>query len=332
MKSTFKVLFYLKKNNPKKNGFVPVMCRITIDGTISQFSCKLDVDPKLWEVSAGRMSGRSDHSVHPNRMLDRIRVGITKHYHEIFEREGYVNAGKVRNAYLGLDSKRETLLSVYADFLPEFEKSYRSGSRSRPTRNKYNRVYNLLSEFIRLKFKHSDIALKDIQPAFITDFEFFLKMDKGLDINTICTYMMPLRKMISSAINHGWLHRDPFREYKLSHEERDRGFLTKEEIKAIMDLKLKDEMQELVRDIFIFCVFTGLAYRDLYNLKKDNLQFAFNGHPWIITRRQKTDTTSNIILNDTEKNEVWENEENNAVASDDNGDMVRQVDVLEEML
>ena len=146
MKSTFKVLFYLKKNNPRKNSFVPVMCRITIDGTISQFSCKLDVEPKLWETSAGRMTGRSDHSVHANRMLDRIRIGITKHYHEIFEREGYVDAEKVRSAYLGLDSKRETLLSVYADFLSAFEKSYRSSSRSCSTRNRYNRIYNLLSE------------------------------------------------------------------------------------------------------------------------------------------------------------------------------------------
>ena len=298
MKSTFKVLFYLKKNNPRKNGFVPVMCRITIDGGISQFSCKLDVDPKLWETSAGRMAGRSDHSVHANRMLDRIRVGITKHYHEIFEREGYVNAEKVRNACLGLDNKRETLLLVYRDVLSEVDKSYRSGRLSRSTKNRYNRIYNLLSEFIKQKFKRSDIALKEIVPTFITDFEFFMKMDKGLGINTVCTYMMPLRKMTKTAINHGRLYRDPFREYKISCVERDRGFLTKEEIKAMMDMKFRDEMQELVRDMFIFCVFTGLAYQDLYNLKKDNLQIAFDGHPWIITRRQKTDTTSNIWLLD----------------------------------
>ena len=298
MKSTFKVLFYLKKNNPKKNGFIPVMCRITIDGTISQFSCKLDVDPKLWDTSAGRMTGRSDHSVHVNQMLDKIRVGITKHYQEIFEREGYINAEKVRNAYLGLDNKHETLLSVYSSFLQEFEKSYISGGRTRITRGKYIRVYNLLSEFIRLKFNCSDIALKELQSTFITDFEFFLKMDKRLDTNTVWHYMMPLRKMITLAINQGWLYRDPFWEYKISYEERDRGFLSKEELKSLMDMKFREKNQELVRDMFIFSAFTGLAYRDLYNLKKNNLQIAFDGHPWIITRRQKTDTASNIWLLD----------------------------------
>jgi len=298
MKSTFKVLFYLKKNNPKKNGLVPVMCRVTIDGTISQFSCKLNVDPQLWDTTAGRMSGRSDQATNANRMLDTIRVGITKRYQEVFEREGYVNAEKVRNAYLGLDNKRETLLAVYADFLLEFEKSCKSGSRATSTKIKYTRVYDLLAEFIRLKFNRNDIALRDITPAFITDFEFFMKMDKGLDINTVWLYMMPLRKMIAIAINHGWLYRDPFWEYAISYEERDRGFLSKEEIKALMDMKFRNKNHELVRDMFIFCVFTGLAFSDLHNLKKDNLQIAFDGHPWIITRRQKTDVPSNIWLLD----------------------------------
>ena len=52
-RSTFRVLFYLKRNAPKKNGLVPVMCRITVNGKISQFSCKLDVEEKLWNVNLG---------------------------------------------------------------------------------------------------------------------------------------------------------------------------------------------------------------------------------------------------------------------------------------
>jgi hypothetical protein len=145
-------LYYLKKNAPKKNGFVPLMCRVTVDGTIAQFSCKLDIDPKLWDTEAGRALGRSDQSVHANRLLDKIRAGITKHYQDIFDSEGYVNAEKVRNAYLGLDCKRHTLLTVYSDFLADFDKMCEAGSRSKATRSKYRRVYNLLGEFIRLKF------------------------------------------------------------------------------------------------------------------------------------------------------------------------------------
>ena len=47
MRSTFKVLFYVKKGSEKPNGNLPLMCRITVDGEIKQFSCKMDVPPRL---------------------------------------------------------------------------------------------------------------------------------------------------------------------------------------------------------------------------------------------------------------------------------------------
>ena len=97
-RSTFRVLFYLKRNAPKKNGLVPVMCRITVNGKISQFSCKLDVEEKLWNVNLGRMSGRSVVAQEANRILDKIRVGINKAYQEIMDRDSYVSAEKVRKS------------------------------------------------------------------------------------------------------------------------------------------------------------------------------------------------------------------------------------------
>jgi len=78
MRSTFKVLFYLKKNAPKKDGSVPVMCRITIDGTIAQFSCKCDILPNLWDVKSNRASGKSAVALETNRFLDKIRVGTRR--------------------------------------------------------------------------------------------------------------------------------------------------------------------------------------------------------------------------------------------------------------
>ena len=109
-RSTFRVLFYLKRNAPKKNGLVPVMCRITVNGKISQFSCKLDVEEKLWNVNLGRMSGKSIVTQETNRMLDKIRIGINKAYQEIMDRDGYVSAEKVRNAFLGMGQNQKTLL------------------------------------------------------------------------------------------------------------------------------------------------------------------------------------------------------------------------------
>ena len=122
-RSTFRVLFYLKRNAPKKNGLVPVMCRITVNGKISQFSCKLDVEEKLWNVNLGRMSGRSIVAQEANRMLDKIRMGIiNKAYQEIMDRDSYVSAEKVRNAFLGMGQNHKTLLAVFRQHNEDYAK------------------------------------------------------------------------------------------------------------------------------------------------------------------------------------------------------------------
>lgn len=297
MRSTFKVLFYLKKNAPKKNGYVPVMCRITIDGTIAQFSCKLDVNPDLWDTQSGRAGGRTTEAKETNLFLDNIRVGVNSHYREIFDKDNYVTAEKVKNAYLGLGMKHETILKVFAQHNEDFEKQV-GKMKSKSTYQKYCTVYRHLQDFIRYRYKVSDIALKELTPAFIIDFELYLRTQQDCTHNTVWVYMMPLRRMITIAQNNGWLSRDPFVEYSISPEDSDRGYLTKEEIKKLMNAPITRKKHELVRDLFVFCCFTGLSFRDLKNLTTDNLQTSFDGHEWIITKRQKTKVQSNIRLLD----------------------------------
>lgn len=171
MRSTFKVLFYLKKNAPKKNGSVPVMCRITIDGTIAQFSCKCDIHPDLWDIKSNRASGKSTVALETNRFLDKIRVGINAKYKEIAERDNYVTAEKVKNAFLGLEMRHETLLKVFAQHNEDFFKQVNAGLRCPSTYNKYSTVYKHLEEFIKTRYRVSDIALKELTPVFITDFD-----------------------------------------------------------------------------------------------------------------------------------------------------------------
>ena len=146
MRSTFRVLFYLKRNAPKKNGLVPVMCRVTVNGKVSQFSCKLDVEEKSWNVELGRLSGRSLIAQEGNRMLDKIRVGINKAYQEICDRDNYVTAEKVRNAFLGIGMKHETLLAVFSQHNEDYAKQV-GKIKSERSYWKYCTVYNHLTEF-----------------------------------------------------------------------------------------------------------------------------------------------------------------------------------------
>lgn len=295
MRSTFRILFYLKRNAPKSNGLVPVMCRITVNGKISQFSCKLDVDEKHWDVKTGRMTGRSVVALEANRMLDKIRVGINKAYQDICDKDNYVTAEKVRNAFLGMGMNHETLLAVFRQHNEDYAKQV-GKIKSQRSYWKYCTVYNHLSEFIRQRYKVSDIALKELAPAFITDFELFLRTEKNHCTNTIWSYMMPFKRIIYMSINNGWLQRDPFYAYSITKEETKRGFLSKEEIKMLIEGSFKKKSYELIRDLFIFCCFTGLSWTDMANLTKENLQTSFDGHLWIKTNRQKTGTETNLRL------------------------------------
>lgn len=111
-RSTFKILFYVKKGSERANGYLPLMCRLTVDGEIKQFSCKLDVPPKLWDVKTARATGKSAEAQKINAAVDRIRVDVNRRYQELMQSDGYVTAARLRDACLGLGVKRETLLKL----------------------------------------------------------------------------------------------------------------------------------------------------------------------------------------------------------------------------
>ena len=146
MKSTFSVIYYLKRQVVKKDGTVPVMGRITVDGSQTQFSCKLTVDPKLWDTKGGRVTGRSTAALETNRMLDKMRVRINKHYQEIMERDNFVTAEKVKNAFLGLEHRYHTLLQVFRQHNEDYAKQVEAGMKAKGTFDKYKTVYKHLQD------------------------------------------------------------------------------------------------------------------------------------------------------------------------------------------
>ena len=301
MKSTFSIIFYLKRQVVKKDGTVPVMGRITVDGTQAQFSCKVTANPKLWDTKGGRMTGKSMLALEVNRKLDKMRVSINKHYQEILDRDNYVTAEKAKNAFLGLEYRCQTLLKVYAQYNEDYEKLYKAGMRSWGSLRRYRCVYRHLQEFLQSRYHVNDISLKELTPAFITDFEAFLRTDKHLCENSLSVYMLPLRTMVFRAIDNGWLTRDPFHDYKVPKVETTRGFLTKEEIHLLMNAELKRKTMQLIRDLYLFCCFTGLSFADLKNLKEEHIQTFFDDSEWIMIDRQKTGVRSTIKLLDYPK-------------------------------
>ena len=298
MRSTFKVLFYVKKGSEKPNGNLPLMCRITVDGEIKQFSCKMDVPPRLWDVKNSRASGKSVEAQRINLAVDKIRVEVNRRYQELMQTDGYVTAAKLKDAYLGIGIKQETLLKLFEQHNAEFEKKV-GHSRAQGTFTRYRTVCNHIREFLPHTYKREDIPLKELNLTFINDFEYFLRTEKKCRTNTVWGYMIMLKHIVSIARTTG-VAVQSFADIS-TLPKRGQGLPHPTEIQTLMNAPMKNATHELVRDLFVFSVFTGLAYSDVKNLTTDRLQTFFDGNLWIITRRKKTNTESNIRLLDVPK-------------------------------
>ena len=291
------MIFYLKKEKLKKDGTYPVMGRITVDGTQCQFSCKVDCKPDIWETKGGRATGKSVMARNVNMELDKMKARIDKYYKEIVERDNFVTAEKVKNAFLGLEFRQHTLMTTFSQWIEDYKKQVAGGLKAQKTLDKYNAVYKHVGSFMQFHYHVSDMALKEIMPSFISDFEIYLKTEKHFVHNTANIYVKPIMMLMHRAHENGWVARYPFGEYKIGKAEVEKGFLTKDELQALMNIPQLNAKRSLVRDLFVFCCFTGLAYVDLKNLKKENIvKNPVDGSLWIHTHRQKTGVAENVKL------------------------------------
>ena len=289
MRSTFKVLFYLKRNKEKTQSAVPVMGRITVNGTISQFSAKLTVPERLWEVRGGRAKGRSLESDRISRHLDEIRSQLDRHSRDIRDRESYVTAEKVKNAWLGFGKRYRTLLATFRSFTDDLHG--RIGvDRSRNTWYRYLATMKHLQAFLTAKYHVSDIALAELEQSFIEQFHVYLKTERALKLTSICRYLDCLINVVKIAFNDGIMPRNPFASYRYNEPTPERAFLNETEILTLQHTALRTKKQRLIRDLFLFSCFTGICYTDMKSLAWKQLEQDKHGDWWVIGNRCKTDT------------------------------------------
>lgn len=297
MNGELKVLFFLKKNQTKKNGLCPVMGRISIGRTMAQFGAKLEADASKWNPKAGRMDGKSHHALEVNRKIDKINLRINSHYKELLQNKGRVSAEEVKNAFQGIASTQETLLKVFTEHNETFRK--RVGiDREATTYKKYCNAYNHLSKFLQKKYNVRDMSFKQLTYAFIEAYDFHLRVTLKMKPNSILRNILPLRKMVRFAVNKGYISADPFAPYKPERGKSVHRFLTMEDLKKIMSTDFHSHFRNLTRDMFVFASFTGMAYSDMRKLTVKELVTTDDGNKWIVTARKKTGTVSRIRLLD----------------------------------
>ena len=294
-RSTFKVLFYVN-GSKEKNGIVPIMGRVTINGSVAQFSCKQTIPKTLWDAKGNRAKGKSIEARDINHALDNIKAQIIKHYQRISDREAYVTAEMVRNAYQGIGSEYETLLGAFDKDNATFQK--RVGTdRVKGTYMARVRARNHVAAFIRANYKRSDLSMLELTPDFIKEFAVFLSTDRGLQNGSIWTNCMWLKGVVMRAHFNGLIPRDPFAQFHISPNIKEREYLTEEELKTLMTHEFADAKLSYIRDIFVFASFTALSFVDVKELTTDDI-VEVNGEKWILSKRHKTKVPFQVKLLD----------------------------------
>jgi site-specific recombinase XerD len=295
MKSTFSVLFYPKRNDINLVREAPVYMRVTVNGRRIELSIHRRVNVAKWNHKAGKLSGIKDEVRDFNNYLDALRNKIFDIHQQLLRRGIKITAEAIKNSYLGVDEKQMMLLEVFQNHNEQMEmltgKEY-----ALSTVKKYKTAYKHIKNFLAYKYKLKDIPIERVNHSFITNFEFYLKSVKNCNHNSTIKYIKNFKKIIIIALSNGWIDKNPFINYKAHMKTVEREFLTKEEIQMMLYKKLHTARLEQVRDIFIFCCYTGLSYSDVKKLTKNNLVKGIDGEMWIKTNRAKTNTPSNIPL------------------------------------
>lgn len=295
MVKTFSYIFYLKKPKIYEKGSVPIYLRITVDGKRAEISIKREADSDNWNSKAGRLDGKSEKVRQFNAYLDILQSQLYEAHQALIRDNKMITAEAMKNRYTGASEKQRMLIGIFQKHNEEVEalidKGYAAGTVER-----YKTSLSHTQEFIKWKFRISDIDIREIGHEFITDYDFYLRSERKCANNTVIKYIKNFKKIVRICIANGWLDKDPFVKYKPKLTEVERHFLSTEELLVLTEKVFVMDRLNQVKDIFMFSCYTGLAYVDVKKLTPSNLVIGINGKYWIKTHRTKTDTPSNIPL------------------------------------
>lgn len=295
MKEKITLHFYLRSKKAISTGLLPLYIRLTINGERLEYSSKKFIEKSKWSDDLSKMKGNSEEARSINNYLDSLKADIIDIQLSLAHKKEPINIASFRKRLFRETDSQRMLIPIYKDHNNRIESLLGNGYAF-GTLERFKISLKHLEEFLVWKLGVKDIAIDRVDFALITDFEFYLRSVKNCSNNTAVKYVRNFRKIIKICLSNDWLEKDPFVKYDGKMKEVETEFLTEEEIQSIYNKVFKTQRLELVRDIFIFCCFTGLAYVDVKGLKHDHIGIGIDGQKWIFKNRQKTDTKSKIPL------------------------------------
>ena len=273
------------------------MGRISVDGKSSAFSTGLELSPEKWDAKQGIAIGKSKEETTINKRIENYRAELVRHYKTLLENKSYITAEILKNTIKGIGIKQNSLIQEFATLIEEKRQSV-GILIVKTTYTHLYRAYLHLKEFLEYKYGGTDIPFTQVDFDFIESYVYYLKVNLQLSASTTNNTIKPLRRVVMRALNKGLMYQDPFFGYRPQRITITRKWLSMDEIERLMQVDMKHESANFIRDMFLFSTFTGLAYVDLKNLRHDNIVRQEDGKQWIVLNRQKTRTTSYIPLLD----------------------------------
>jgi site-specific recombinase XerD len=295
MNTTSSILFYIKRSKANVDGICPIYVRVTILTRRFEFSSNKYIDPKRWSQEGSNVKGTNEDSRSINNHLDNIKSKIYDAEKRLYKKDIILTSINLKNELFGITENKRMLIPIFKDHNNKIKELI--GNEYAPgTLERYNTSLKHTINFLEWKYKISDIEISKIDHAFITEYEFYLRSVRKCCNNTAIKYIKNFNKIIKICLANDWLDKNPFANYKSKVKEVDRVYLSEGEIQNIINKDFKNDRLSLVRDIFLFSCFTGLAYIDVKNLTKSHISIGIDGDKWIFTHRQKTESASKIPI------------------------------------
>lgn len=290
------VLFYIIKTRTLKNGEAPILLRVTIDGSYSDIRINRSVKTELWDAKLGMCRGKSREANELNEYIRSLHTRLYEIHRNMVLQDEYFSPDILLKKLFNKETTKTVMV---------FFKEHNEDCRRRigidyaySTINRYDNCYKTLQVVIEKEYGKSDITFTEFSNQLIRKLELYLKVDKGLSQNTLVRYMKVFKKISGLAITSGLLKTDPFAGMKFKQPKTNPVFLTKEELDKIIQKEFDIPRIALVRDVFVFCCYTGLAFIDVRNLKKEHIVLDSDGTYWIRKTREKTENMCDIPLLD----------------------------------
>lgn len=295
MNNAMHLSFQVKSSKKNEFGKAPIYARITINEVRTEFSTKRFIEPEKWVNKAGYAKGNTEDIKTLNAHIAAVRTQLFQHHDKLLQAGKAVTVEAVKNSYFGITEKSKTIIEVF-QYHNDQMKSLIGKDYSFGTHERYATALNHTKEFIEYKYNVSDYPIKQVNHEFITEYEYFLKAVRKCSHNTAIKYLTNFKKIMRICLGNGWIDKDPFINYRFRLNEVEREILHEHEIQAIADKEFATSRLDQVRDVFLFCCFTGLAYSDVKKLTKDHVIIGIDGERWIKVNRTKTDTRSSIPI------------------------------------